>query len=414
MGIPMTPLLDSDAMAPGAGKSSGARAVSRRTGSGPVSAPVVRSPFGTRQHMSLLLAAILVFTALLQVLNQREGRGETARAGSAPGAALSGVRVVDLHVDLAYALHTRRHGIAGPAAPLSPDRVLRGGVGTLVVPLFVESAHRLTPARARDAYDATLASLESALRSDAARGVFGPVGAGEVGDRVAVVLAFEGADGFADEPTKIVPWIRRGACLVGLVHGRTNALAGSSTEPKRERRNLGLTERGRALAEVVIRHGGVLDAAHASDAAMDDLVRLAKASAAPLVVTHTGLRSLCPIDRNLDDARLSAIAETGGVVGIDLHRGHLVAGSSRPATVDDVIAHLEHAVSVAGVEHVAIGSDFDGGIRPPRGVNGADFWSLLADRLAARGWTHRNIAAVLQDNAARVLTWARQHGCGSG
>jgi membrane dipeptidase len=344
------------------------------------------------------------------------GANDAGPSGAGPAASVRAsavYRVIDLHVDLASALYEHKHTIEAPTSPVHRDKLLKGGVELLVLPLFVPGAYASTPPhKANDSYEAVFVSLDRALRSSAAAEIFLRPGLPEQSGKVGTLLAFEGADGFADEPERIVPWIRKGACFVGLVHDHTNALSGSSTDPDAARRAVGLTERGRRLAEIVVRHGGVLDGAHGSEAAIDELVAIGKRLSAPVVVTHTGLRALRDLSRNVDDERLAAIASTGGVVGIDLHSGHL---SSRRglASVDDVVAHLEHAVRVAGIDHVAIGSDFDGGIRPPREADGAAFWPILAERLETRGWASHWVDSVLRANAARVIAWARLHGCGS-
>lgn len=339
--------------------------------------------------------------------------GLVALADASADAPSAVPRVIDLHVDLPFAIHARRHSLGDARSPTSLERLVRGQVGMLILPLFVERAHELTPERAREAYRSTFAALEHALQSRDARAVISPPGVAESEHRVATLLSLEGADGFADRPDLIVPWIRRGLCFVGLVHVRTNALAGSSTDPDRSQR-VGLTEQGRKLVEIVYRSGAVVDVAHTADAAVDDIVVMAKARSAPVVVTHTGMRALKAIDRNLDDARVRAIASTGGVIGIDIHSGHIGSRSGTAATFDDVIAHIEHAERIAGIDHVAIGSDLDGGIVPPTDSDGAASWPFLARKLGERGWSDDRIRALFRGNAERIIAWARARGCASG
>jgi membrane dipeptidase len=320
--------------------------------------------------------------------------------------------VIDLHVDLAYQLHAKKHAFDDASAPTSPARLAAGNVGVIVYPLFVGNAQKLTPQKARREYEALYADLQALWKSPAGQRSLLPPMAPAAPGKAGAVLSFEGADGFSDRPQEIVAWIERGACFVGLVHMKNNALAGSATDPDKKRRALGLTPAGKALAEIVVSHGGVLDAAHASDAAADDMIAIARAHGAPIVVTHTGLRALRPIDRNVDDAHILAVASTGGVVGIDIHSGHIGAQPGMTATLDDVIAHIEHAVSVGGIDHVAIGSDLEGGIEQPSDADGAATWPILEKKLADRGWNGESIEALFRANAARVLAWAREHGCG--
>ena len=319
-----------------------------------------------------------------------------APARAPVGRAAPAAAVVDLHVDVPYELHFRRRALG--ALEASPARLARGGVGVILAPLFVPNAFARAPAVVREAYAATYADFRAALPA--------------LG--VEAWLSFEGADGFADDPAGIEPWMARGACLVGLVHARSNALGGASQDPSRAARARGLSDAGKALARHVVERGGILDAAHASDATFDDLLAIARERGAPLVDSHTGLRAIRGIMRNVDDVHLRALAATGGVAGISVHSGHIGKTPGEGATIDDVADAIEHAVAVAGVEHVAIGSDFDGSIDPPKDADGESMWPVLRARLEARGMSARDVDRIDGENARRVFSWARAHGCTPG
>lgn len=294
--------------------------------------------------------------------------------------------VVDLHVDLGYATHARKQSLDDPSFEVSRARLAAGASGELVVPLFVEDAFAMKPQSAREAYAATFASL---ARS---------------GVPIPIRLSFEGADGFADDVRSADDWIARGAVLFGLVHSRSNGLGGASQDPDPVARKRGLTEKGKALATHLVEKGALLDLAHASDTTQDDLVAIASRANAPLVDSHTGMRALRAIDRNLDDAHAKMVAASNGVIGISLHSGHVASGDR--ATLDDYILHLEHAIEVAGEDHVAIGSDLAGAITEPIGADGAATWPTLAERLRARGWSDARLHAVFHENAERVFRWS--------
>jgi len=299
-------------------------------------------------------------------------------------ACVKGQSVIDMHVDLAHAAYTGAR-FDDPAGEVTRDKLARGRVQWLVLPLFVESAYRKPPSRVRDEYEATWRAL-TAL---------------EVPTRT--TLAFEGADGFADDARGIDRWFARGVCVVGLVHDRDNALAGSSTDPAPPQPGRSLTAAGRALAERVIDDGGILDVAHASDASAAELIQIAKGRGAIAIDSHTGMRTLAQSRRNLSDEAAHALAETDGVVAISMHSGHVGRTPGEPATLDDVASHIEYAVSILGASHVAIGSDFDGLIVPPIGSDGEATWPALVATLERRGMKPTVLRAVLHDNAARVL-----------
>lgn len=332
-----------------------------------------------------------------------------ALLATAPAQAQPSPRVVDLHVDLPYQLHIHGRQLNDPRGEASPERMRRGQVVAIVLPLFVADAWKRPPAEIRASYESTYQTLLSAQRSSH----LSPPTAEPRSGRVVTWLAFEGADGFADEPLALLPWIRRGACLVGLVHTRTNALAGSSSDPKTSARSMGLSTAGERLVRTALAHGALVDIAHASDAAVRDIATVAGTFHAPLICSHAGMRALKPIERNVSDEILKMIAASGGVVGVDLHSGHIGSRAGMQATLDDFIRHLEHAVRIAGFEHVAIGSDLEGRISAPSDADGAATWPDVADRLRKRGWQEHQISAVFHGNAERALKWATDHGCGA-
>jgi len=299
--------------------------------------------------------------------------------------------IVDLHVDLPYALDTH-HELHASARQLQA-----GGVGAIVTPLFVLGAYAMSPRDVRDAYATRYAELVSGA----------PHG-------VETWLSFEGADGFVDDAPALDAWMSRGACLVGLVHDHANALGGASQDPSPAARARGLSEIGKRIAAQVLAHGALLDAAHASDATFDDLAAIARTAGAPLVDSHTGMRALRAIMRNIDDAHMRMLAATGGIVGISVHGGHVGHVPGEPPTLSDVADHLMHAVEVAGIDHVALGSDFDGGITPPRDADGESMWPRLRVELEHRGLGDHAIDAIFGGNARRVFGYARAHGCTPG
>ena len=319
--------------------------------------------------------------------------------------------VVDFHVDLGWASHRKGARLSDPKRDASLDRLVRGEVGTILLPLFVEKGYARPPAEIRAEYDATLADAKAMFERDGQGKIGAPLAPAEPG-KIRVRVSFEGADGFVDDPNAALAWLSRGVCLFGLVHSRTNALGGASQDPDRKKRLQGLTEKGAALAHALVSHGALLDLAHASDRTADDLAAIAEAAHAPLVHSHPGARALVPIHRNLDDARIARVARSGGIVSLSLHSGHISTHPGEPATLDDVVGAVMHLRAVAGYEHVAIGSDLEGAIELPTGVDGAAFWPELARRLAAKGLPDHELVALFRGNGERVLGWAEAHGCG--
>jgi microsomal dipeptidase-like Zn-dependent dipeptidase len=157
----------------------------------------------------------------------------------------------------------------------------------------------------------------------------------------------------------------------------------------------GLSEVGRELLSRTESAGVLVDLAHASSATIDDVLALA---ARPVVASHTGVRVAAPGIRNLPDDQVRAIAATGGLVGIGFWP--VACGG------DDVRAiarSLVSAIELAGVDHIAIGSDFDGAVSTPFDASGMP---LLTEALLAEGLSDADIGAVMGGNAVRLLTAA--------
>ncbi|HSM60105.1 MAG TPA: membrane dipeptidase, partial [Longimicrobiales bacterium] len=154
----------------------------------------------------------------------------------------------------------------------------------------------------------------------------------------------------------------------------------------------GLTPLGRHVVARREEWGMLVDLAHASPALIDDVLAVATR---PVVVSHTGVRGTCDNRRNLDDARLAAIAGTGGVVGIGLWETALCG-----TTPADWARAVEHAVSVVGVDHVGLGSDWDGAVTAILDASGTVH---LTDALLVRGFVEEEIRKVMGGNVVRVL-----------
>ena len=136
----------------------------------------------------------------------------------------------------------------------------------------------------------------------------------------------------------------------------------------------------------------IMDLAHASSATIDDVLSIA---ARPVVASHTGVRSAVPSVRNLPDDQVRGIATTGGLVGIGFWPV-ACGGDDVTAIARSIVA----AIGLAGVEHVGIGSDFDGAVPTPFDATGMP---LLTEALLVEGLSESDIAAVMGGNAVRVL-----------
>ncbi|HEY4116309.1 MAG TPA: membrane dipeptidase [Byssovorax sp.] len=336
------------------------------------------------------MAAILVGAAALV---GADGSAGDARADTEPPLA-----VVDLHVDVPWQVHYkgRDPGLGDGQASLAALEA--GHYGAIVFPIYLpDKPPKGGETTIADA-DAVFATIEKIIaKSPAFLPLLAPYA--EPG-RITTYLSIEGAGPFAADVTAIDRFIARGLRLVSPCHASNTKLASSATG---KHTTEGLTELGRQFVERVYAGGALVDVSHVSDATFTDLVPIAKRWGAPIVATHSNARALANQPRNLTDEQLRIIGETGGVAGINFH-APFVTGEST-ATLDDVVKQILYMAKIAGKEHVAVGSDFDGGIRPADGLDDASTFPKLARALEAAGMSRDDVRAVFGLNALRVLGW---------
>lgn len=167
----------------------------------------------------------------------------------------------------------------------------------------------------------------------------------------------------------------------------------------------GLTEAGFRLVQACNDLGIMIDLSHLNEKGFWDV---AKTSDAPLVATHSGVHALCPSARNLTDKQLDAIAETGGIVGVNFHVGFLREdGANEPNTpLHEIVRHATYIVDRIGIEHVALGSDFDGATMPQDLGTAAGLPKLITSFRQA-GYDDNALRKLAYENWLRVLkqTW---------
>jgi membrane dipeptidase len=205
------------------------------------------------------------------------------------------------------------------------------------------------------------------------------------------LLAIEGAQALDDDPANVEVVADAGFRMISPAHFYDTAFGGSAHGVLQG----GLTELGREMVRRMEARGVILDVAHASAATIDDALGL---STRPVVASHTGVRGVCDNARNLSDAHLAGIAASGGLVGIGFW--DTATGGSDAAAIARSIAY---AVDRIGVEHVALGSDWDGAVPVPFDAAGV---VRLTEALLEAGLDEASIRAVMGENVLRVLAEA--------
>jgi membrane dipeptidase len=212
--------------------------------------------------------------------------------------------------------------------------------------------------------------------------------------QVAALGGIEGGQALEGEISHIERFSRRGVRYLGLLHFSANAI-GAPAKGKGADKERGLSGFGREVVRECERTGVIVDLAHINRRGFFDALEVAQN---PVMVSHTGVLGVHEHWRNIDDEQIRAVAEGGGCIGIIFARRYL-GGASIEAVVD----HLLHVLAVGGEEVAALGSDFDGFVVPPAGLEDVSCMPNLTVALSRRGVSPRVLEKILGGNALRVL-----------
>lgn len=253
--------------------------------------------------------------------------------------------------------------------------------------------------------------------------------------KIAAFLTLEGGHQIDDDLAVLRMYYRMGIRAMTLTHFRNNNWADSSTDKPAHN---GLTDFGKDVVREMNRLGMIVDVSHVSDKTFYDALAV---TTKPVILSHSSCRAISDIPRNVTDDMLRAIAKNGGVIGINFGEGFInekdaealrasiTQLSQMPnligkplddyaakdfdsefasrlkvvATVDDVAAQVDHAVKIAGIDHVGIGSDFDGIQGPPNGLDDVSKMPALVAALLKRGYSEADIKKILGGNHLRVI-----------
>lgn len=327
--------------------------------------------------------------------------------------------IVDAHLDLAYnalrgrdvlktALEQQPDGQGIPIVGLPDLRAGRVGLicGTLfVAPATVDPDGYGIPA---EAHEQALAQLRWYQRQETARqlrlvrrAVHLPTDA-DPGTTLHCIILMEGADPI-QSPEQVTWWHGQGVRIVGLAWQQTR-YAGGTGAPG------GLTPQGREVVRQLNAVGMIHDVSHLAEQAFWQLLEMTDR---PVIASHSNCRSLIPTDRQLSDEMIRAIIARGGVIGINFYDRFLIPAyvrESRRATLADVMDHIKHICDIAGsADHVAIGTDFDGGLgreQIPHEITTAADLSRVEQAAAVAGFSPRDIRKIM---SANWLNFFRRH-----
>lgn len=321
---------------------------------------------------------------------------------------LSSTPLIDGHNDLPWAIrqselapkdvHAQAHDLRS-TTPFHTDiaRMREGRVGaqfwSVYIPFgAVEEGAAMTQLEqidiALEIIETYPEAFELALNASEVERIFGA-------GKVASLLGMEGGHAIENSLGALRAFHALGVRYMTLTHNGTVDWADSAADTARHG---GLTEFGREVVREMNRLGMLVDLSHTSPATMNDALDVAEA---PVIWSHASANGVHEHIRNVPDQVLERLPDNGGVVMVTFVPAFVSPGEE--ATLADVADHIDHVANLAGVDHVGIGSDFDGISSTPVGLEDVSTFPALFAELSRRGWTDEELAKLAGGNILRVM-----------
>jgi membrane dipeptidase len=344
--------------------------------------------------------------------------------------------LIDTHIDVPYRLQEHWEDVTQATAKGEFDypRAKKGGLNVPFMSVYIPASYEKTGGGALlanqliDSMEALVGrapdKFAMAYRSDDLAAQFKQ-------GKISLALGMENGTPINGKLENLRHFYQRGIRYITLAHSESNHIADSSYDLRRPHK--GLSPFGAQLVVEMNKIGMMIDISHVSDAAFYKVLSLTKA---PVIASHSSLRAFVPgFERNMDDKMIQALAKNGGVIQINFGSSFVIsqanqwglqfkaaakaAGKSQDdeayraeylqkhpypfANVETVLKHIDHVVKLVGIDHVGIGSDFDGvGDSLPDGLKDVSMYPNLIEGLLKRGYSEADIVKIMSGNLLRV------------
>ncbi|MGI5876825.1 MAG: dipeptidase [Dethiobacteria bacterium] len=213
-------------------------------------------------------------------------------------------------------------------------------------------------------------------------------------DKMAALITIEGGEALEGDIGVLRMLFRLGIRGVGLTWNQRNNIADGIGEREA---NGGLTLFGKKVIREMNELGMIVDLAHISEKGFHDVLALTDS---PVIVSHANSRALCGHPRNLTDQQLKLLKQNGGIIGLSFYPTFI---DEKAPSFEKLLDHFEHVAHVIGVEHLGIGSDYDGIKSAVEGLNDVSFLPALTEGLLSRGFKEKEIGKILYGNYYRLI-----------
>jgi membrane dipeptidase len=357
-----------------------------------------------KQLTALAICGILLDAALLHA--QAPGRRKRTVTDEEVMRVHRSALLIDTHNDIT----SRTVDGADIGQPLTNThtdlgRMKKGGMGAVFFAVYVAASYTEGNHSAKRALD----MIDTVKHDIAGRypGDFMPATtAAEIREahrhnKIAALMGLEGGHAIEDDLRLLRIFYNEGVRYMTLTHTNSNHWADSSGDANKP--NNGLSAFGKDVVREMNRLGMIVDVSHVADKTFWDAL---ETSQAPIFASHSSARAIANVPRNMTDEMIVAMAKKDGVIQINFNCGFLKTDAGTPphADVSDVVKHINHVVEIAGIDAVGLGSDFDGVMCVPQGLEGVDKWPNLTRALLEEGYTQDEIVKIYGGNTLRLMT----------
>jgi membrane dipeptidase len=302
---------------------------------------------------------------------------------------------------------------ASPKTQTDITRLHQGGVGAIFFSVYVAATY----VNGNHSANRALQMIDTVQHDilDRYPGTFSPaltaadIEKAHKHHKIAGLMGLEGGHAIEDSPRLLRDYYRLGVRYMTLTHWNTNGLADSASDlndPKVQHHN-GLSPLGKEIVHEMNRLGMIVDISHTADKTFYDAL---ETSQAPIIASHSSCRALTNVPRNMTDDMIRALAKKGGVIQINVNCGFISQKSADApkdapvrATLADVVAHIDHARQVGGIDAVGIGTDFDGITCTPEGFDDVSKFPALTRALLEKGYSPADIKKIYGGNTLRLM-----------
>ncbi|MHB1050706.1 MAG: membrane dipeptidase [Bacteroidota bacterium] len=307
--------------------------------------------------------------------------------------------VFDLHNDIAELMvDGYQMGIRNTNRQSDIPRFIDGGVDAQMIVLWPDPNEYPTTSYQRTVqmYDTCIAQFNRNSTKITQTRTIAEIQSANQAGKIAAVLCVEGGTAINNSLANLYDLYDRGARYMTITWNNSFDWATSAADPLSATK--GLSDFGKEVIRAMDSIGMIIDVSHTGIKTIEDILSVTKN---PIIASHSGCRTLRNHTRNLTDTQIQAIAAGGGVIGVVFHRSFLTSTST--STIDTVIGHIDYIKNLVGIDYVALGSDYDGGITAPTGLENVSKLPNLTMALLKRGYSKSDVLKILGENYLRVF-----------